>query len=122
MTTPEANASRGEHFHELKMSLQGLAMTASQQPELFPEFVAKADELASSFDHWAAVVRNQHGGELSSTQVDCLAAIGRKLSTMSRDGADLDADLWTESALSSSPHWDEVRRLAMAALDAFGEV
>ena len=38
---------------------------------------------------------------------------------MSRDGAEFDADLWTEAALATSEHWADVRRLALSALDAF---
>jgi hypothetical protein len=36
---------------------------------------------------------------------------------MSRDGADFDADLWTDTALRTSEHWAEVRRLASAAIE-----
>ena len=122
MTIPGADASRAWHFNELRASLQALAMPASTGPSLFPEFAVKAGELASNFDHWASLVRSHYQAQLSNAQVDSLAAISQKLSTMSRDGADFDADLWTESALSSSPHWDDVRRLALGALEAFGDV
>jgi hypothetical protein len=39
---------------------------------------------------------------------------------MSRDGAEFDADLWTETAMSSDLHWQEFRTLAIAVRDAFG--
>jgi hypothetical protein len=38
---------------------------------------------------------------------------------MSRDGADFDADLWTDEAIRTSVHWRDVRALAAAALAAF---
>ena len=38
---------------------------------------------------------------------------------MSRDGAEFDAELWTDAALTGSVHWAEVRTLAAAALAAF---
>jgi hypothetical protein len=38
---------------------------------------------------------------------------------MSRDGTELDADLWTDAAVRTSEQWADVRRLANAALDAF---
>jgi hypothetical protein len=39
---------------------------------------------------------------------------------MSRDGSEFDVDLWTDAALSTSELWADVRRQALAALDAFG--
>jgi hypothetical protein len=121
MTIPEADTSPAGHLNELRASLRALAMPASTVPALFPEFAVRPDDLASSFEHWASVVRGDDQRPLSPAQADCLAAVERKLSTMSRDRADFDADLWTETALGSSPHWDEVRRLALAALDALGD-
>ena len=44
---------------------------------------------------------------------------GRVFGTMSRDGAEFDPNLWTDAALSSSPQWDDIRRLAAAALELF---
>lgn len=108
------------HFRQLKWSLQGLAALASDQLALFPGSVARADELALDFDQGASVVREHYQHDLSPAQAGVLESLCRKLSTMSRDGADFDVDIWTDAALASSEHWAQVRSLAAAALDAFG--
>ena len=120
MAVPEEIALRSWHFKQLRWSLQGLATAGSEQRALFPDLAVNADELAFDFDHWASVVRDHYEDELSASQADSLAAIGVKLATMSRDGAEFDLELWTDAAVISSEHWADVRRLAMAALDAFG--
>lgn len=115
----EENALRAWHFKQLKWSLQGLATAGSNQPLLFPDYAESADELALHFDHWLAIVRNQYEGELSEAQFTALAAIADKLATISRDGAEFDAELWTDAALMTSAHWADLRALAVAALAAF---
>ena len=116
----EQDGQRAVDFNELRWSLQGLAVAGSEQRALFPEYVQKADDLAFEFDHCAAVVRGGYEAELSGPQAEALAAIEQKLATMSRDGAEFDVELWTDAALTSSEHWADVRRLAAAALEAFG--
>jgi hypothetical protein len=120
MSIPEDGAQRAWHFKQLRWSLQSLATAGSDQRTLFPDHVVKPDDLAFDYDHWAAVIRSQYDTELSSSELDALAAIDQKLATMSRDGAEFDAELWTEAALASSEHWADVRRLAALALEAFG--
>ena len=39
---------------------------------------------------------------------------------MARDGAEFDADMWTDEAVRTSVHWAEVRELAEAVLEQFG--
>ncbi len=39
---------------------------------------------------------------------------------MSRDAAELDADVWSEAAVRTSEAWVTLRRLAGEALQAFG--
>jgi len=107
-------------FRQLSASLQALAIAGSEQRLLFPEFGLKPTELATHFDHWLSAVREDHVSELSDAESDALGALEGKLATMSRDGAEFDADLWTDAAVTGSPHWEEVRRLAAAALAAFG--
>jgi hypothetical protein len=120
MLEADAGTQRSWHFRELKWALQALAIPATEQKQLFPNWVAIPDELALDFDHWESVVRGNYGAELSKDQADRLAEVGRKLSSMSRTGADFEPELWAESALSSSQHWVDVRLLAASALDAFG--
>ena len=69
------------------------------------------------------VVDAERGGEnaaLLEAELEGIASadLERKLVTMSRDGAEFDAELWTEAALRNSEHWAEVRVLAQSALEA----
>lgn len=107
-------------FRQLKWSLHGLALAGAEQLALFPDSVVKIDELAFNLEHWAGVVRERYADELTAAQRDALEALEGKLATMSHDRVEYDAELWTESALATSEHWADVRRLASAALDAFG--
>jgi len=113
------NALRDACFGELTLSLKALASEPSEQLALFPESQNKADDLAARFDDSARAVQDEYAPDLSRTQVDALAAVSRRLATMSRDGAEFDPELWTDAAVRTSPHWRDVRALARAALDAF---
>jgi hypothetical protein len=104
----------------LRRSLQALARTGSSQPALFPEFRVAPDHLVLEFDQAAAVAREHHAETLTPAQQQSLDALEEKFHTMSRDGAEFDADLWTDAALSTSPRWAEIRALAEDALAAFG--
>ena len=117
---PEDSAQRAWHFKQLRWSLQSLAAAGSDQRTLFPDHAVAPDDLAFDFDHWASVIRSHYETELFRAEVDALAAIDQKLATMSRDGAEFDAELWTDAALTGSEHWADVRRLASVALEAFG--
>src|SRR5688572_32607527 len=116
----DATTKREWHFRQLKWALQALAIPASDQMRLFPDFVVVADELALDFDQWQTVVLGNYDGELSTEQTSSLSEIDRTLDRMSRSGADFTPELWTEVALSSNRHWADLRRLAGAALEAFG--
>ena len=115
LDVPDVSAS----LAQLRWSLQSLATAGSEQPPLFAEHAASAEALVSAFDRCAALVQTEHGGMLSSGQTGALAALSRQLATISRDGAQLDADLWTDAAVRTSEHWAVVRQLASTALDAF---
>jgi hypothetical protein len=56
---------------------------------------------------------------LSEAQAGALTAIEAELATIARDSNAFDTDLWTDEALRSSEHWADIRRLALAALEAF---
>lgn len=109
-----------EVFRQLRSSLRGLATAGTEQSFLFSDLAVSAQELASHYDQSAAVVRADHAADLSAAQADALAAIDRKLATMSRDGDEFDADLWTDTAVRTGGDWAELRALAVAALEAFG--
>jgi hypothetical protein len=119
LTIPDERSLRAWHFRQLRRSLQALAAPPSGQLALFPDHAAKADELALHFDHWSSVIRGQYDLELSNDQRDALSAVDAKLATMSRDGAEFDADIWTDEALRNSEHWAAVRDLAVNALETF---
>jgi hypothetical protein len=120
MIPPDDNALRAWHFKRLHWSLQALAAAGSNQRLLFPDSAPTADELAFDFDHWASVVRTTYDRELSAGQTEALQAIDRMFGTLSSDEAEFGLGLWTETALQTTDQWAEVRRLAGAALDAFG--
>lgn len=107
-------------FRQLRSSLEALATSPSEQPALFADLVAKADELALDFDKCAAIVRGRDDSELSEAQLAALAAIDRQLATMSRLAAELDADMWSEAALKHDENWVQIRELSAVALEAFG--
>ena len=106
-------------LHELMHVIRRLAAAGSGQAALFPDENVSAGELVRTFDQRALAVRDSYDDRLSSTQLESLTALERKLSTMARDGAEFDADIWTDEAVRSSEHWAEVRTLAAAALDEF---
>ena len=103
----------------LLASLKALASEPSDQLALFPESVSKAGDLAARFDERLRMVRDDFSGELSRAQADALETLSARLATISRDGVEFDADLWTDESLRTSVHWRDVRALAHAALDAF---
>ena len=68
------------------------------------------------FDNWASVVCANYEDDLSPDQRQAIAAIEHHLSAMSDD----DPDVWSRTAVLEDERWDEIRRLACVALDAFG--
>jgi hypothetical protein len=114
------NPERSSDFRQLRRSLRALAAAGSDQQALFPDDIVPPDQLALDFGHGVFVVRGNYETELSEEQADALAALEQKLVTMARDGADFDAELWTDGALRTSEHWADVRTLALSALEAFG--
>jgi hypothetical protein len=107
-----------EPLRQLKWSVQALADAGSSQAPLFPDQSTSPEELASVFDQRLAAIRADDAAPLSAAQSSALDALDAKLSTMSRDGVEFDAELWTDGALRTSEHWTEVRRLAGVALEA----
>jgi len=103
----------------LVASLKALASEPSDQLALFPESITKAGDLAARFDERLRAVRDDVPGELTREQIDALETLSARLATISRDGVEFDADLWTDESLRTSVHWRDVRALAHAALDAF---
>jgi hypothetical protein len=103
----------------LLASLKALASEPSDQLALFPESITKASDLAARFEDSMRAVRDEGVDELTRAQADALEALGLRLAIVSRDGAEFDADMWTDEALRTSVPWRDVRALARAALDTF---
>ena len=108
-------------LRELTRVIRRLATAGSEQPALFPDENLSAGDLTRDFDQRAAIVRESYEDQLTPFQIETLTALEKKLSTMSRDGAEFDADIWTDEAVRTSEHWAEVRSLAATAVDAFSE-
>jgi hypothetical protein len=106
-------------LRELMHVIRQLADAGSGQPALFPDENVSTGELVRAFDQRALAVRDSYDDRLSSSQLESLTALEKKLSTMSRDGAEFDADIWTDEAVRTSVDWAEVRTLAAAALEEF---
>jgi hypothetical protein len=120
LTAKSRYMQRSWHYKQLRRSLHDLAGAGSEQLALFPDRAPKPDELAWAFEHWASIIRGTYETDLSEPEIGSLTAVEEKLKTMSRDGAEFGADLWTDSAVRNSEHWIELRALATAALEAFG--
>jgi len=106
---------------ELMHVIRRLAAAGSGQPTLFPDENVSAGELVRAFDQRALAVRDSYDDRLAPLQLESLIALEKKLSTMSRDDAEFDADIWTDEAVRTSEDWAEVRRLAAVAVEAFTE-
>ena len=108
-------------LRELMLVIRRLASAGSGQATLFPDEDVSAIELVRDFDQRVSVLREDYDGPLSPAQSQSLDLLDHKLSTMARDGAEFDADIWTDEAVRTSEHWAEVRNLAAAALEEFSE-
>jgi hypothetical protein len=103
-------------LQQLQQSVQALALPATTQLALFPDFVCKAEELALGFDHWWLCVSSRAIGVLTEDQQRLLQEINSRLSRMS--GAE-NAHLWTDDGLGIDPAWQQVRQLAQQTLAVF---
>ena len=102
--------------NQLIWAVQALACNAEEQLSLFPDFVVKADELATDFSDGLLLVRNS---EMSASKLSVLRAIDTKLGRISADGAEFSESVWTDQGLRESEHWSEVRALAKEVLREF---
>jgi hypothetical protein len=101
---------------QFKWSLQALALPADSQPGLFPPFVVVADELALDFEQSHGVISAQLRDSWSHSQREAVSALDKALLDMS--GPDK-PQFWTDEGCLHHPRWEEIRRLACAALSAF---
>ena len=101
--------------------IRRLASAGSAQPTLFPDENVSPGDLVRDFDQRASAVRDANDASLSPSQLDALTVLQNKLTRMSRDGAEFDADIWTDDAVRTSEHWAEIRRLAAATIEEFSQ-
>lgn len=113
------DALRDLCFRQLTETLRALASEPSDQLALFQDSVTRAGDLAGRFHDSFRTLAEDYASELSRSQAEVLDRLKDQFATMSRDGAEFDADLWTDEAIRTSMHWREVRALAGAALAAF---
>jgi hypothetical protein len=97
----------------LKHSLQLLASQADVQLRELPDCCLKSDELFLSFNNWRMALVANFQSETTTHQLSCLDAILQKFGPMGHES-------WTDSALSNSSEWKQIRQLASAAVEAFG--
>ena len=114
----EALVDPASALMRLKRCLEALTTAGAEQQPLFPEEQLAPEALAAEFDRAMSAVERVGSDELTPEQSDAIDRVADKLLTISRDGADFDADLWTDSAVQTSEHWREVRALAASALAA----
>jgi hypothetical protein len=113
------DALRDSCLRQLTETLRALASEPSDQLALFQDSATRAGDLAGRFDDSFRALAEDYASELSRSQAEVLNRLKDQFATMSRDGAEFDADLWTDEAIRTSMHWREVRALAGAALAAF---
>ena len=89
-------------IRELMHVVRRLASAGSEQPALFPDVNVSATDLVQDFDQRLSVVREDNDAQLTPSQRESLDLLEQKLSTMSRDGAEFDADIWTDEAVRTS--------------------
>jgi hypothetical protein len=103
-------------FERLKGSLQALALPAAAQLAYFPDFVVKTDELVLDFDHWRDCAVGNYHLDMTTAQLESLAAIDAHVAGPDACG---DRSVWDESALYSHPFWKGLRKLAIQSLKEF---
>ena len=97
----------------LIQTLQALASPPEVQLARFPDFVARADELALDFDDALRLVYDCPQIQLEPTQRRYLDRLNRYLDE--RSGR-TDNPFWTEAAIRQSAEWATLRELARDAL------
>jgi hypothetical protein len=101
----------------LKHSLQRLALPASEQVQLLPDFVVKTDELMLDFDHWRECAVGNYHADMTAAQLDSLATVDAHTDVPNSTG---DRTVWEESALYSHSFLEELRNLAIQSRNTFG--
>jgi hypothetical protein len=103
---------------QLRLAVRVAALPADQQLQSFPQGCDATYEFASDFGHWCHwALRGFQAPVLTPEQRASLTALGDRLGRMS---GPQNAELWTDVALRTHPHWAEVRQDARRIQAAFG--
>lgn len=102
---------RAWRWERLMHALQALAQPAEVQLTLYPDFVAKADELALDFNNFHEACLP----EMTDEQAAASSHMDRRLTELSGP-----AGPWSEDDLRHSKEWVDIRGLAKQALAVFG--
>ena len=109
---------KSERLEPLKRSVQALAQPGRVQMALFPDGVAKGDELMIDFDSALREARPYLEETATPQQKEAVQRLDdytEQISGMHHE------ELWfDERTLLSDPRWEKVRALAKDVLSAFG--
>ena len=106
------------HLDALVNSLRLLAARFKDQMAMFPEFVHVPDELALVFDDCIQLLPQIVEAGLIST--DAEQSVRRIVKMLAERSAKGNAEFWTLDALERGKAWDEIRSLAVGALELLG--
>lgn len=98
-------------------AVQALALDASTQRQLFPEFAEPPDELELDQQETQAAFLKAWRAHISPPQKEAIERLDAQLESM---GGSKNARLWTVEALGTAPEWARVRELAAAVLQSMG--
>ena len=103
-------------LEQISVVLSVLSSKYEDQKTKFPDFVETADELALAFDDvWQYCPSLLKSGKMTAEAYELIASVNNVLDVMSEDKS-----LWSNSALSASAKWNEVRCLASKAHNELG--
>jgi len=98
-------------------AVQALALDASAQEQLFPEFADPPDELELDQQDTQAAFLKAWRAHISPPQKEAIERLDAQLESM---GGAENARLWTVEALGDAREWARVRELAAEVLLSMG--
>ncbi|MEN8184845.1 MAG: hypothetical protein ABFS46_20175 [Myxococcota bacterium] len=98
-------------------AVQALALDATEQQQLYPDFADPPDELELDQQETQAAFLQAWQPLLSSQQTEAIRILDQQLEAM---GGPDNARFWTMEALANAPEWARVRELATALLREMG--
>lgn len=102
-------------INQLKYAIQALALEASDQLTLFPDFAVVTDELLMDFDNWKNAAIGNYPDYFSSEQLKILDDIDAFIAKFELE----DPEMPVIDELKISSFWRELRVIARNALVQF---